>query len=179
MLLIERGGILRNNGWKYIWTWTGLLQTSTTAFENMLISNRRTSRTKNRSRKCRKNSVRFRITTTNLTWCRALSAGSPPCSRCSVKTSKSWQASRTLPGVSDRKRRQKNWMRRKFEQRIVVNTVLRAEKKIFCTGKDCILIDDNEQNIEEWEAAGGTGILFKDWSQVLDVIPEICAPFRW
>ena len=28
------------------------------------------------------------------------------------------------------------------------------------------------------DAAGGTGILFKDWSQVLDVIPEICAHFR-
>ena len=82
---------------------------------------------------------------------------------------------RGLPTASDDKR---IWMRRKFEQKIVVNTVLRAEKKNFCTGKDCILIDDNEQNIEEWEAAGGTGILFKDWSQVLDVIPEICARFR-
>ena len=69
-------------------------------------------------------------------------------------------------------------MRRKFKQRIVVNTVRRAEKKIFCTGKDCILIDDNEQSIEEWEAAGGTGVFFKDWSQVLRVIPEICARFR-
>ena len=74
---------------------------------------------------------------------------------------------RGLPTASDDK---KTWMRRKFEPEIVVNTVRRAEKKNFCTGKDCILIDDNEQNIREWEAAGGTGILFKDWEQALEVV---------
>ena len=74
---------------------------------------------------------------------------------------------RGLPTASDDK---KTWMRRKFEPEIVVNTVRRAEKKNFCTGKDCILIDDNEQNIREWEAAGGTGILFKDWEQTLEVV---------
>jgi hypothetical protein len=28
----------------------------------------------------------------------------------------------------------------------------------FCTGKDCILIDDLKKNIEAWESFGGTGI---------------------
>ena len=62
------------------------------------------------------------------------------------------------------------WTGRNFSEKIVVNTVRRADKKNFCTGRDCILIDDNEQNIREWEDAGGTGILFKDWGQAMNEI---------
>ena len=52
------------------------------------------------------------------------------------------------------------WMRRLFSKDIKINTVLRAEKKNFCTGKDCVLIDDFSKNIREWNEMGGTGILF-------------------
>ncbi|MBQ9870375.1 MAG: hypothetical protein IJM27_00455 [Eubacterium sp.] len=31
------------------------------------------------------------------------------------------------------------------------------EKPQYCSGKDCILIDDYSVNIEAWEAMGGTG----------------------
>ena len=78
--------------------------------------------------------------------------------------------SRGLPTASEDK---KIWMRRKFGPEIVVNTVRRAEKKQFCTGRDCYLIDDYEKNIREWEASGGTGILFKDWDQVLHVVSDL------
>ncbi len=76
-------------------------------------------------------------------------------------------------GLSTASADKKTWMKRKFPQKITVNTVLRAEKKSFCTGKDCILIDDNEQNISEWEASGGTGILFKDWEQTLKIVLDM------
>lgn len=42
--------------------------------------------------------------------------------------------------------------------------VRRSEKQMFATskGEPNILIDDYEKNIEEWEKAGGVGILYKD-----------------
>lgn len=77
---------------------------------------------------------------------------------------------RGLPTASEDK---KIWMKRKFEPEIVVNAVLRAEKIKFCTGRDCLLIDDYERNIKEWEDAGGTGILFEDWDQVLNAVSDL------
>ena len=60
-----------------------------------------------------------------------------------------------------------NWVRRLFSQEVKVNIVWREEKPDYCTGKDCILIDDYELNIKEWENCGGTGILFSDAESVL------------
>ena len=51
-----------------------------------------------------------------------------------------------------------SWMRRKLSADVVVNIVYREQKPEFCTGKDCILIDDLKKNIEAWESFGGTGI---------------------
>ena len=53
----------------------------------------------------------------------------------------------------------KAWVRRLLSKDIKVNIVYREEKARFCTGKDCILIDDFDKNIREWEAMGGTGIM--------------------
>lgn len=53
-----------------------------------------------------------------------------------------------------------NWVHRLLGSQIKVNTVLREEKKNFCTGADSILIDDLKKNISEWEEYGGTGVLF-------------------
>jgi hypothetical protein len=50
---------------------------------------------------------------------------------------------------------------------VKVNIVYREQKPAQCRGKDCILIDDYVQNIREWEAGGGTGILFTDAETVL------------
>ncbi len=65
---------------------------------------------------------------------------------------------RNVPTAGDDKRR---WVRRLLSPEVKVNIVLRKEKLDFCTGPDCILIDDYDKNIREWEATGGTGILFE------------------
>jgi len=52
-----------------------------------------------------------------------------------------------------------DWIHRIMSEDVVCNIVLRKEKIDYCTGPDCILIDDFYKNIDEWEAAGGTGIL--------------------
>ena len=64
---------------------------------------------------------------------------------------------RNIPTAAEDKA---NWVHRMLAPDIKVNTVLREEKKNFCTGLDCVLIDDLKKNIDEWEAYGGTGILY-------------------
>ena len=64
---------------------------------------------------------------------------------------------RNIPTAGDDKRR---WVKRLLSPEATVNIVLREQKLDFCTGPDCILIDDYEKNIAEWTAKGGTGILF-------------------
>ncbi len=54
-----------------------------------------------------------------------------------------------------------SWVRRLLPQDVVVNLVYRAEKQDFAKNLGCILIDDYQINIDEWNKAGGTGILFK------------------
>lgn len=62
------------------------------------------------------------------------------------------------------------WVRRMLSQDIVINIVYREEKPDYCTGKDCILIDDLERNIKAWEECGGTGILFTNAEEVVERI---------
>ena len=62
------------------------------------------------------------------------------------------------------------WVRDYLDTDVVVNVVLRAEKPQYCTGPDCILIDDYTLNIQEWEAEGGTGILFESANQVREAL---------
>ncbi len=50
------------------------------------------------------------------------------------------------------------WVKRLLSDVIKVNIVYREEKPKYCFGKDCILIDDMEKNIKEWENMGGTGV---------------------
>ena len=66
-----------------------------------------------------------------------------------------------------------NWMRRLFSKTIKINTVLRAEKKNYCTGKDCVLIDDFSKNIREWTEMGGTGILFVTPGDAIHTMKEM------
>lgn len=63
-------------------------------------------------------------------------------------------------GVKHSAEDKKAWVKRLLSDKVIVNTVFREQKPDFCTGKDCILIDDLQSNIDEWEAMGGTGILF-------------------
>ena len=69
------------------------------------------------------------------------------------------RASRGIVTAGDDK---KAWTARLLSDEVKVNLVLRKEKQNYCTGEDCVLIDDRVKTIEEWKEAGGTGILHKD-----------------
>ncbi len=55
-----------------------------------------------------------------------------------------------------------NWIHRLFGPEIVVHIVYKEQKKEYCTGPECILVDDFSTNINEWQAGGGTGIRFSN-----------------
>ncbi len=65
-----------------------------------------------------------------------------------------------------------SWTRRMLSPDVRVNIVYREQKPAYCTGKDCILIDDLESNIRDWEKTGGTGILFRSAEQTLTEMRE-------
>ena len=65
------------------------------------------------------------------------------------------------------------WVRRVLSDQVVINLVYRAEKQDFVKGKGCILIDDYQINIDEWNEAGGTGILFESVDKVLEKLKEL------
>ena len=66
-----------------------------------------------------------------------------------------------------------NWVRRLLSEDIKVNIVWREDKPDYCTGKDCILIDDYELNIREWENCGCTGIHFVDAISAMEMIKQL------
>ena len=65
------------------------------------------------------------------------------------------------------------WMHRKLSKDIVVNIVYKEQKKNYCTGPDCILIDDFETNINEWKELGGTGILFHSAKETIEELKKL------
>ncbi len=65
------------------------------------------------------------------------------------------------------------WVHRLLSEDINVNIVFREEKPQFCTGKNCILIDDMESNIRDWEAYGGTGIQNISAGDTIDKLKEL------
>lgn len=67
----------------------------------------------------------------------------------------------------------KAWVKRLLSKDIMVNIVYREEKPKYCTGKDCVLIDDFEKNIKEWEAIGGTGILNKSADETMAELKKL------
>lgn len=67
------------------------------------------------------------------------------------------------------------WMHRVLSENIQVNVVFREEKKNYCTGADCILIDDLLRNITEWEAMGGTGVLCRDSESTIQRLKDLGA----
>lgn len=54
----------------------------------------------------------------------------------------------------------KDWNARHLGPEVTTHICYRAEKAGFCHGPEDVLIDDHRGNIEEWTAAGGTGVLF-------------------
>ena len=77
---------------------------------------------------------------------------------------------RRISGAAEDKIR---WAKRLLSLDVYVNTVLRKDKYIFCTGPDCVLIDDYVKNINEWERSGGIGILCPDIATVMKKLKEL------
>ncbi|MCR5212792.1 MAG: hypothetical protein K6E10_00105 [Eubacterium sp.] len=67
----------------------------------------------------------------------------------------------------------KAWTKRLLSEDIIVNTVYREEKPDYCSGKDCILIDDLKANIASWEEIGGTGILFENAQDIIEIFKAL------
>lgn len=61
-------------------------------------------------------------------------------------------------GIADVAEDKIKWMHRLLAEDIKVNIVYREEKPQYCNGQGCILIDDMESNIRDWNEYGGTGI---------------------
>ncbi len=70
------------------------------------------------------------------------------------------------------------WVRQTLSPDVKINLVFKEQKKEFCSGPECILIDDFAKNVADWESYGGTGILYSSAAQTLEslqalgVLPE-------
>ena len=65
------------------------------------------------------------------------------------------------------------WVHRELSPNIKVNIVYKEEKKNYCTGRDCVLIDDLSGNIQSWIEQGGTGIMFRNAKQVMEALARL------
>ncbi len=63
-------------------------------------------------------------------------------------------------GIENAREDKINWIKKYLGEDVVTNIVYREEKAAFCTGKNSVLVDDLQKNIDEWKAEGGTGVLF-------------------
>ena len=66
-----------------------------------------------------------------------------------------------------------NWTHRLLSPDIKVNIVFREDKPQYCTGKGCILIDDMERNIRDWNEMGGTGIQNISAEKTMETLKEM------
>ena len=67
----------------------------------------------------------------------------------------------------------KNWVKRLLSDDVIVNIVFREEKPRYCTGEGCILIDDMERNIRDWNAMGGTGIVNRSADETTEELKRL------
>lgn len=63
-----------------------------------------------------------------------------------------------LVGTGEDKR---DWVAKYLGEDVPVHIVYREDKKDYVKHRKCILIDDLDKNIKEWNECGGTGILFE------------------
>ena len=76
-------------------------------------------------------------------------------------------------GIVTAEEDKRNWTKRLLSEKVAVNAVCRKHKQNYCTGPDCILIDDREKTIREWRAAGGTGILHVSAEQTMKELKKL------
>ena len=89
--------------------------------------------------------------------------------RCEILTGIPKEKRKILTAAQDKI----DWMKRVLSDSVVVNVCYRAEKIEKCTGPDAILIDDLRKNIDEWTAAGGTGVLHTDAAATLEELKRL------
>ena len=65
-----------------------------------------------------------------------------------------------------------NWVKRNMPG-VPVKFGFKADGKARFAGPNKILIDDREENISAWKAAGGIGILFKSTEQVKNELSKL------
>jgi len=65
------------------------------------------------------------------------------------------------------------WVKKYLGDDIKVNIVYKEEKKNFCLGKEYILIDDLDKNINDWISSGGSGILFDENTNIIEELNNI------
>ncbi|MBR5375711.1 MAG: hypothetical protein IK139_00350, partial [Lachnospiraceae bacterium] len=69
-----------------------------------------------------------------------------------------------------------SWVERFLGKDIPVHIVYKEEKKEKCLGKEYVLIDDRRTNIEEWEAAGGSGIFYEEGkTDIIEKLKQIAS----
>ncbi|MDO4961349.1 MAG: hypothetical protein Q4E57_05795 [Eubacteriales bacterium] len=78
-------------------------------------------------------------------------------------------------GITDAEADKREWVSRLISDDVKVNIVQREEKQAFARNRACVLIDDYKKNIREWEAAGGTGILYESALQVIEELSGYCS----
>lgn len=90
--------------------------------------------------------------------------------KCEILTSVPRPENFLITAVDDKK----EWVKTYLSDKIIVNTVSNhSEKKNFCFGKEYVLIDDYDKNVNDWISKGGTAILHKNWGKTyLNLIKE-------
>jgi len=76
-------------------------------------------------------------------------------------------------GIATAKEDKLEWVAEYYPEITKINIVYRAEKKNFCEGPDCILIDDFDKNVNEWIENGGTAILFESAKQAISELNKL------
>ena len=75
-------------------------------------------------------------------------------------------------GVPNARENKVAWIKQYIDPSVPVHTCIRPEKKNYCTGRNCLLIDDNDNNLKQWEQAGGTAVRFTTAAQIRDLFVE-------
>lgn len=65
------------------------------------------------------------------------------------------------------------WVKKYLGEDTVVNIVYKEEKKNYCLGKEYVLIDDLDKNINDWISSGGSGILFMENTNILQELNNL------